>query len=128
MCDLILAVIVRVHGVEIIHREPVTSFMLLSVDEREHRQILKHVESDDAELEATAIPRLNRKIRPVVLAFLRDDSTEWHSRPTVPAVSRLCKTNLKTQLPSHVARNGMDETLKVFAMVAFVSRRIFAAY
>ena len=128
MCDLILAVIVRVHGVEIIHREPVTSFMLLSVDEREHRQILKHVESDDAELEATAIPRLNRKIRPVVFAFLRDDSTEWHSRPTVPAVSRFGEANLETQLPSHVARNGMDETLKVFAMVAFVSRRIFAAY
>ena len=128
MCDLILAVIVRVHGVEIIHREPVTSFMLLSVDEREHRQILKHLEPDDTELEATAIPRLDREVRPVVLAFLRDDSTEWHSRPTVPAVSRFGEANLKTQLPSHIARNGMDETLKVFAMVAFVSRRIFAAY
>ena len=128
MCDLILAVIVRVHGVEIIHREPVTSFMLLSVDEREHRQILKHLEPDDTELEATAIPRLNRKIRPVVFAFLRDDSTEWHSRPTVPAVTRFGEANLETQLPSHIARNGMDETLKVFAMVAFVSRRIFAAH
>lgn len=96
MCDFILAVIVRVHRVEVIHREPVPAFMLFTIYQCEHREVLKHIKPHDTKLKATAVPRLNREVRPIVLAFLRDYGPEWHARPAVPAVSRLCKTDLKT--------------------------------